>query len=186
MASSHDEAASVAELPAIGALLALRATTLAASEPLDVGGGVAELGEDLRGVLAEARRGVVVDGGVSDMRIGVRTDGTVPPSPVGRSRRMPRAITCGSAKTCGDGVDRTGGNAGGLERGEEVGAGEGRSPVGDQRHERRAMLDPAAIGREAWIVGEIRTAEHVDRDSRNWPSLPTAMMTWPSATGKDW
>ena len=122
---------------------------------------------------------------LKDALPGIRTEGTVPPSPVARSRRMPRAITCGSAKTsatvligpAGTLAASSAARRSSREKAAIRAASIGSSPT---RLPTRAAL--VAKRASAASSGQPRTVQRL----RNWPSLPTATMTWPSATGKTW
>src|SRR5262249_7799188 len=81
-------------------------------------------------------------------------------------------------------VDRAGGNLHRFELRQEVGAGPaaGARAQGGGAHfpGGGARRDVAGGLRRGGVVGVTRTPHSL----ANWLSLPVAMMTWPSATGK--
>ena len=151
---------------------------------------LADLAQNLRRVLAEPREGRSAAIGLPSIMIGVRTPGIVPPlaAALGRSIRMPRWTTCGSAKTWSSVVDRAGRHLHRFELCQQVGA-------RDQRRvsaERRAISSAAvrSAGRH-WsrivrLARQIAGSPSTAHSLANWLSLPVAMMTCPSATGKTW
>ena len=149
----------------------------------------ARVAQDLVRVLAEPRRGRARRPcGSPSMTIGERTVGIVPPFAGGRRQVDPHAARdhLRIGEDLGDGVDRPGRHACALERREQrrrgVSATVSAARSGDQDV---AVARPGrALVRKSRVVGQLRARRAPRRSCANCPSLPTATMMWPSATGK--